>query len=114
MTTSQTDEPAPRRPLRLWPGVIAVVLQWLLWLVVPFVVPEAILYAMIGGVVCGLAVVVWWMFFSRAPWLERAGALLLMIVAMLATSRFVHPSIAYSMPCLSSSWMNSSSNVFFR
>jgi outer membrane protein assembly factor BamB len=37
---------------------------------------------------------VWWLFFSRAPWVERVGALVLMVVAIIATKRFVHESIA--------------------
>jgi outer membrane protein assembly factor BamB len=41
-----------------------------------------------------LAVVVWWAFFSRAPWSERLGAIVLMIVALVATSRIIHVSIA--------------------
>src|SRR4030095_10978170 len=32
--------------------------------------------------------------FSRAPWLERVGAIVLMVVAVLATKRIVHESIA--------------------
>ena len=51
-------------------------------------------FGVIGGLVGGLAVVVWWLFFSRAPWSERLGAVVLMIVALFATSRIVHESIA--------------------
>jgi hypothetical protein len=29
MAIAQTDEPTPRKPLRLWPGVAAVALLWL-------------------------------------------------------------------------------------
>ena len=64
MTRPQTDEPTPRRPLRLWPGVLAVALQWLVWLVVPMVVPDAGIIGALGGLVGGLAVVLWWMLFS--------------------------------------------------
>ena len=39
----------------------------------------------------------WWAFFSRAPRSERWGAVVLMIVALVATSRFIHESIATSM-----------------
>src|SRR5262245_52648812 len=53
MTTAQTNEPAGRKPLRLWPGVLAVVLQWLAWIVLPMVVPEAALYGIVGGIVGG-------------------------------------------------------------
>jgi len=94
MTINNADELAPRKPLRLWPGVVAVVLQWLVWFVVPLAVPEAMMGAMIGGVVCGLAVAVWWLFFSRAPWSERVGAIVLMVVAVFATKLIVHQSIA--------------------
>src|SRR6266540_1070896 len=97
MTINQPNEPSPRKPLRLWPGVGAVVLQWLLWLVVPIVAPDAKIFAMFGALACGLAVVVWWLFFSRAPWSERVGAIVLMVVAVVATKRLVHQSIANGM-----------------
>ena len=86
MAIAQTDEPTPQKPLRLWPGVVAVVLLWLVWFVVPIVAPEA---ATLSGCLAdsarGLAVVVWWLFFSRAPWSERLGAIVLMVVALVAT-----------------------------
>jgi outer membrane protein assembly factor BamB len=95
MTIAKTDVPAEQKPLRLWPGVLVVVLQWLAWLVLPKVVPEAALYGMLGGVLGGgLAAILWWLFFSRAPWLECVGAIILMPVALFATLQIVHPSIA--------------------
>jgi hypothetical protein len=51
MAIAQTDVPAPRKPLRLWPGVLAAVLLVLAWYVVPVVVPEAMVFGMIGGLV---------------------------------------------------------------
>ena len=50
--------------------------------------------AVITGALGGVAIVVWWLFFSRAPWSERLGALLLMIAALFATRSVVHESIA--------------------
>src|SRR5712691_65510 len=97
MTIAQTDEVTPQKPLRLWPGVVAVVLQWLVRFVVPVVVPGAIAVGMIGELLGGLAIVVWWLFFSRAPWSERVGAIVLMGVALFATPRIVHESIATGM-----------------
>jgi outer membrane protein assembly factor BamB len=85
------------RPLRLWPGVAAVVLQWLLWFVLPVVAPDAAMLGILGGVVCGLVVLLWWLFFSRAPWAERLGAIVFMVVALIATKRVVDPSIAGGM-----------------
>jgi outer membrane protein assembly factor BamB len=87
-------EPTPRKPLRLWPGVVIVIVQWLLWFVVPIVAPDAAFVGMLGGVAGGLAIVVWWVFFSRALWSERVGAIILMIVAVPATKLIVHESIA--------------------
>ncbi len=97
MPIAQTDEPTLQKPLRLWPGVVAVMLQWLGWFVVPIVVPEAMTFGVLGGLAGGLAVILWWLVFSRAPWSERVGAIVLMVVALVATSRIVHESIANGM-----------------
>src|SRR5437867_7671908 len=97
MTIAQADNPTLKKPLRLWPGVLAVVLQWLVWFVLPMAVPGAMLYGVLAGVLGGLVIVVWWLFFSRAPWSERVGALVVMIAALFATSRIVHESIANGM-----------------
>src|ERR1044071_198637 len=97
MTTAQTDGPAPRKPLRLWPGVAAAALLLLVRFVAPIVAPETLMFGVMGGLVGALVIVVWWLFFSRAPWSERVGAVVLMIVAAFATSRIVHKSIAGGM-----------------
>lgn len=94
MTPEQTVPPTPPKRLRLWPGVIAVVLQWVAWFVVPVLFPRAAPIGLLVGMVCALAIVLWWMFFSRAPWSERVGALVLMIIALIGTKRIVHESIA--------------------
>src|SRR6266498_784010 len=97
MAIAQTAELTPPKPLRLWPGVAVVVVQWLLWLVVPIVFRDAVILAVLGAVACGLFVLVWWLFFSRAPWAERVGAIVLMFVAVIAAKRVVHQSIANGM-----------------
>jgi outer membrane protein assembly factor BamB len=91
---AQTDEAAPRKPLRLWPGVAAAVLLCVARFVVPIIASEAVAIVMIGFLLGVLGIFVWWVFFSRAPWSERLGAIALMIVALFATSRLVHESIA--------------------
>ena len=110
MTLTQKGE-RNRVQLRLWPGVAAVLLLWFIRFGVPAVVPEAMVLGVMGELVGGLAVLVWWVFFSRAPWSERGGAVVLMIAAMLATRRTLDESIAtgmmgmmfvvYSIPVLS-------------
>ena len=94
---TQIGVPTPRKPLRLWPGVVAVTLQWLVSFVVPLVVPGAGGIGIFGGAAGGLLILVWWLFFSRAPWIERVGAIALMVVAVLVALRIVHPSIATAM-----------------
>jgi outer membrane protein assembly factor BamB len=68
--------------------------QWLAWLVVPFFLPEYILYGMLGTALCALAIILWWLFLSRAPWYERIVALILIVLAVIVTKRIVHVSIA--------------------
>jgi len=74
-----------------------VTLTAFLRFVLPRFVPEAIIIGVLGGVVCGLLVALWWAFFSRAPRTERWGAILLMVAAMAVTSRLVDKSIATGM-----------------
>ena len=86
-----------KKPFRLWPGIVAAVLLCLAKFVVPVVAPDAVFIGMIGCIVGALAIIVWWLFFSRASWFERVGIIILMIVALVATSRIVHVSIRTGM-----------------
>src|SRR4029453_10500964 len=94
MTTTQSHEPLVRKPLRLWPGVVIVILQFLARYVVPRFDPDLFVYGILGGLVGTAAIVLWWLFLSRAAWVERLGAVALMVVALFATSRIVDKSIA--------------------
>jgi outer membrane protein assembly factor BamB len=97
MTLTQKGERNREQQLRLWPGVVAVILQWFVRFALPVLVPQATAIGVIGGLVGGLAVLVWWAFFSRAPRSERWGAVVLMIVAMAATPLILHKSVATGM-----------------
>src|SRR4030095_8790484 len=79
--------------LRLWPGVVAVVIQWLGWFVIPVVAPDIQMYGLFTGFGMGLVILLWWLFFSRAPWLERVAAIAVMPVVVLAIKPLVHQSI---------------------
>ena len=87
-----TDSTHPK-PLRLWPGIAAVFVQWVCWFLVPIVRPEFAVYGMLGGAIFGVITIIWWLFFSRAPWLDRIGAVVLMIAAVVAIRPFVDRSI---------------------
>src|SRR5262245_38395804 len=97
MTITQTEELTSRKPIRLWPGLLAVALQWLVGFVVPIVIPGSAMIGVLAWVIGGLTVLLWWVFFSRAVWSERVGAIVLMVVALFATARIVHESIANGM-----------------
>ena len=88
-----TDQSKPRRPLRLWPGVAAASLIVLSRFVVPFIYPDASIYALLATLIGIVGVAVWWLFLSRARWVERIGAIVLIVLALYATSRVIHISI---------------------
>ena len=91
--TDQLDTSTSRRPLRLWPGVVVAVLLVLFELVLALVGAGSPPLALLGGLVGGLLVLVWWLLFSRARWFERLSAVALAAVALFVTSRFLHPSL---------------------
>ena len=79
----------------LWPAVAIAIVQLLVMFGGPLLAPDdGGLIGMLGGVVGALVIVVWWLFFSRAPWSERLGAIVLMVVAVFATRSVVHESMA--------------------
>mgnify|MGYP001409898282 CR=1 FL=1 len=52
--------------LRIWPGVVIVVLIAVSGFVVPRLVPEAGALAILGPALGGLLIGLWWLLFSRA------------------------------------------------
>jgi len=108
MLKRKTGEPTLQKPLRLWPGVVAVVLLWLVRFGLKIVVPgiKGFGLAVQGGLICVLAIVVWWAFFNRAPRSERWGGVVLMIAALFATWHLKHESmgplwlVGYAVPVL--------------
>ena len=82
------------RALRLWPGVAIVALIVLVRYVIPFFIPEADLSGVLVGVVGAALILIWWLFFSRAPWSERIGALVVIAAAVVAIKPLVHASIS--------------------
>lgn len=96
--TPQAEQQSQPKPLRLWPGVIAAVLQWFSWFIVPLFFPPSILFgAMLAGVILGLVILVWWLFFSRMQWPERIAAVVLIVVSVILLKRVVHVSISNGM-----------------
>jgi outer membrane protein assembly factor BamB len=102
------DAQAPRKPLRLWPGVVAVVLLWLARFGLKTAIPgfKGFSLGMMWSFGAAAAVVLWWAFFSRVPWLDRLGAIILMIVGLGGAWHLRHESmgplwlVGYAVPGL--------------
>jgi outer membrane protein assembly factor BamB len=93
-TIEEINFPKKQKQLRFWPGVIIVVIQFLLWYIIPIIVPGGMLIGIYGELLCSLAVAVWWVLFSRAHWIERFVAILLIIASLYGTSLLLDKSIA--------------------
>jgi outer membrane protein assembly factor BamB len=101
--TGSPARPAPEiatARLRVWPGVLFVILMWTA-ILGPGLVPElqgsrvqvdAMLYGAMLGVGC---VGLWWLFASRAPWTDRLLILLFFATSTLAALQLAHPSFKY-------------------
>jgi len=108
MTNTQIGD-SSRKPLRVWPGVVAVVLLLVFRFGVKAAIPgiTGFGYAVLGSLALALVLIVWWTFFSRSRRLERFGALALILAAMGATWLLKHDSMwlpwlfAYAIPLLS-------------
>jgi outer membrane protein assembly factor BamB len=68
--------------------------------VVPVIAPDAeiaqmplVVLSIMSGVFLSLAIAIWWLLFSRAPWPERVGGVALMILGVFVTRLVVHESI---------------------
>src|SRR5262249_45981539 len=55
--------------------------------------PDLMGEALFAALVAVVLILLWWLFFSRARWLDRLGAIGLMAVGVLATYRIIHVSI---------------------
>jgi len=83
-----------RKSLRLWPGVLIVALQWLFRYLIPTIIPEAMMFGVLFELLSVVAILAWWIFFSRATRTDRWSVLALMVAALFVTSFFLDVSIA--------------------
>ena len=68
METEESAVPIRTKALRLWPGVAAAVAIVVFRLVIPAFIPDAGILGMAAALAGTLAIVIWWLFFSRASW----------------------------------------------
>jgi outer membrane protein assembly factor BamB len=88
------NEPALRKPLRLWPGIAIAALIVAIGYVMPIVVPDQAVLLFLGPVVGAALIILWWLLLSRARWYERVGAIVIIAAATILQRYVVHPSIA--------------------
>lgn len=106
--STQFAQAAPRKLLRVWPGVVAVALQWIFRFGVKELFPgiKGFGYAVMGSLALAGVLLLWWLFFSRARWLERLGAIAMMALALGGTWLLKHETmslawlVAYAVPVL--------------
>lgn len=99
LLNSRKQTPDKQKSLHLLPGIIIVALLLLVRFVIPAIFPGDLTTQIgaLGGILGGLAIIVWWAFFSRTNLYERWGAILLMIVVFIATTYLLHESIRTAM-----------------
>ncbi|HEY7191493.1 MAG TPA: PQQ-binding-like beta-propeller repeat protein [Vicinamibacterales bacterium] len=98
-----------RRPLRLWPAIAIVALVWLTRVAAPIVGLSPwteFMLRVLGGFAGAVAVLIWWLGFSRASWVERVGVVGVTAAVLAATLTLGDPSMLvwvlwYAAPVLS-------------
>lgn len=85
---------ALRPQLRLWPGLAIVLLQWTGRFGLPLVDQDLAFYGVFAGMGGGVALLIWWLGFSRAPWVDRLIGLVAIPLALVATWPFLDESVS--------------------
>ncbi len=85
---------APRR-LRLWPGIAAVALLFFCRFGLKQILtgPDGFVFVMKCVLGCAIAVLLWWLFLSRAAWVERWVGFALLVGSLVAAVLLGHESM---------------------
>ncbi len=114
---SGSDTPPPptvRASLRLWPALAIVVAMLVATFGIGLVYPGTtvqFMAMMFGPMVGGVLLLIWWLAFSRAPWLDRLAATLIAVLAGWATYHWAHTSVVplglliYGIPVLGTAFV---------
>lgn len=94
MSSPTPDPHSSARRLRLWPGVLIVGVQWLVWAFLPTVAPDLTIAAVLAAPAGALLVLIWWLAFSRASAVDRLLGLVAFVGLPAATWPLLHESVA--------------------
>jgi outer membrane protein assembly factor BamB len=115
---STSASPARERRIRLWPGIILVALLWIIFPVLFRVEMDNRIFLTLlqwGPLAIIGLFLAWWIFLSRAPWLDRMETLLVCGLGAAAVIPLIHKSVApqfypfvysvYGLPVVLAAWM---------
>jgi len=91
-STALTTQP---KGLRLWPGIVIMALYWANIQISNWIWPGEMIQIqmmMFGGMICLALFLIWWVFFSRIPWMDRIGILVACVTIGAIANWLAHPS----------------------
>ncbi|HQV32068.1 MAG TPA: PQQ-binding-like beta-propeller repeat protein [Calditrichia bacterium] len=96
---SQNKNPADggRRTIRLWPGLAVAILVLLIGAVAPQVSADGMMISLFAGLIGGVLIFIWWLFFSRVSWVERLSGMAFIVLTVVVLRFFQDKSIATGM-----------------
>jgi outer membrane protein assembly factor BamB len=100
VTSSLTTTPSAERRLRIWPGVMIIALMWLGIKVPGLIWPGTFIQFMViflSLIVGAAAIAAWWLFASRARWMDRLLILFVCAIGGVVAALLAHPSIGNPM-----------------
>jgi outer membrane protein assembly factor BamB len=107
---STSASPAQERRIRLWPGIILVALLWIFFPVVFRIDLDNRIFLLLlqwGPLAIIGLFLAWWIFFSRAPWLDRLETLLVIPLIHKSVAPQFYPFVyaVYGLPIVLAAWM---------
>jgi outer membrane protein assembly factor BamB len=95
-TATDPQPPSKWRPLRIWPPAFLILLMVLTRLsprLFPEGPPELGMAVVMGPLICGGLVLIWWLTASRATWRERVAGLAGVLLSLAITSALIDPTM---------------------
>jgi outer membrane protein assembly factor BamB len=95
-TPSELKSASKWRALRIWPAVALVMLMIVMRSLPRLLAdmpPALMMFAIMGPLICGILILLWWLLASRATWRERLAGFLGLIISFLIVAGLVDPTM---------------------